>query len=189
MHHLFVSLMTKTERQVIELSHASAWEKNIELATLQNYLSGHLIDLLQLHLHWNRRHHVKKGMGWGKWGQFQLREVKRGWKEFQLLVLFKLVRCFIFGKCIPISHTAPTALSRLWWVMRKFDEFNATLFQASYMSWVAVLEWNVLEDWVGPLRNAVGQMWIQPLQWLQHWVRMSEKKGKRKHNTYKQMEV
>ncbi len=60
----------------------------------------------------------------------------------------------------------------------------------SCQSWAAFLERNILEDWVFSLKLVLwemGQLWIHPSPWLQHWVRMSEKTGKRKRtNTHRQ---
>lgn len=52
----------------------------------------------------------------------------------------------------------------------------------SCQSGAAFLERNILENWVFSLKLVLwemGQLWIHPSPWLQHWVRMNEKKQRK----------
>lgn len=80
---LFVSPMTKTERQVIEVSHAPAWGKNKEHKIIYQDISSICFTYISTE---KKRHGPREV----NTHVFHIREIKRGYNELQLLVLFKL---------------------------------------------------------------------------------------------------
>lgn len=112
---------------------------------------------------------------------FHIREIKRGYNELQLLVLFKLSDASFFSsffsrwlhwapfpvllQCPPIrSHPAPTAVLQTW--MK--DQFNRTFSGYVHVSpelpFFRLKHYRILSFPLGVSlpRNAVGQLWIHP---------------------------
>lgn len=163
---LFVSPMTKTERQVIEVSHAAAWGKNKEHKIIYQDISSICFTYIS----------TEKKKAWAEGSEYPCVPHQRDKERLQwasAACAFQIIRCFFFfllfflDDCIGHFfqfcynvHLSGATLHLQQCCRHEWKTNSIELFQATFMSVLncLFLDWNIIEYWVFPLELVFREM-------------------------------